>query len=255
MDDLPETSDCLTTEAFYVQRTDSPSLHFLGGPSPHAGTDCAECGREVTLTWELDLTAPEIPTTIRLGFGSLRRLPLYVCSQCNALSYRVVDDETIVCFPHVGQLEWCFEDESPHFEARAEIARQPIHLHRMPPGIDKLWVKRRYLRYRESLDDNEAAALQKYHDSLEVPPDDLDYYSQLGGDPYWIQGGLRMTCPYDGCVGRQHNGTSEVPVPMKRLAHISPPDSPGLGDSIGYFDYQFLVCPSCFSIKVQYECT
>ncbi|MDB4614381.1 hypothetical protein OAH18_01695 [bacterium] len=196
------------------------------------------------MTWDIDLTAPDIPSSLRRGYGSLQRLPLYVCSQCSVLSYQVIADDTIKCFPH-GRLEWCYDDESPHYEARVEIERQSIRLYPLPPEIDALWVKHRYLGYQETLPDDEAAALQGYFDSLEVPPDDPDDYSQLCGDPYWIQGSRIDDCPNPQCGGG---------VTTKRLAHICPPDSPGLGDSIGYFDFQFMVCPVCFSISVQYEC-
>ena len=255
MNESPEHPDWLTTEAFYVQRTNAPSPHYLGGPTQHAGADCPECGREVTLTWDLDLTAAGIPVALRQGYSSLRRLPLYVCSQCNVLSYQVIDDENIACFPHATEMDWCLGDESPHYERRAEIERQPIRLNPMPPEIDALWVRQRYLRHDRSLDDDDLARLQGYFDSLEVHPEDPDYYSQLCGDPYWIQGSGIMDCPNPECNGRQRTALSCEGIAMKRLAHISPPDSPGLGDSIGYFDYQFLACPVCFSISVQYECT
>jgi hypothetical protein len=232
-----------------------PSAHFLGGPSLHTGTECPECGREVTLTWDLDLKSPEIPAAIRNGFRSLQRLPLYVCSQCSVLSYRIVDDETIACFPHDWHLEWCEEDESPHYEARAEIERQPIHLHVIPPAIDALLRKERALGFDESLNPDEATTLQEYYESLKIDPVDRHYYSQLGGSPYWIQGPQPMACPNKQCDAWQDDEDESDIIAMKRLAHISPPDSPGLGDSIGYFDFQFLACPECFSIRVQYECT
>lgn len=246
MNESPNESDALTTEAYYVQRTTSPSPHYLGGPTQHSGSDCPECGREVTLIWDLDLTACNIPAVLRHGYRSLHRLPLYVCSQCSVLSYKVLSDDKIACLPH-GNLEWCSDDESPHYAARAEIERQPIRLCPLPPEIDAVWVKRRKQRHGESLDAIESARLQCYFDSLDVPPEDPDYYySQLCGDPYWIQGSRIGSCPNPECRGG---------VKTKRLAHICPPDSPGLGDSIGYFDFQFLVCPACFSISVQYECT
>ncbi|PHS10669.1 MAG: hypothetical protein COA78_10935 [Blastopirellula sp.] len=240
-----EESEALTTEAFYVQRTTSPSPHYLGGPTLHSGSECPECGREVTLTWDLDLTAPDIPATLKGGYGSLQRLPLYVCSQCSVLSYQVLADDKIACFPH-GDLDWCFDNESPHYETRPEIQRQPIRLYPMSPEIDALWKKHHYLYNQESLDDLESAQLQGYFDSLDVAPDDLDDYSQLCGDPYWIQRSRTSDCPNPQC---------KAGATTKRLAHISPTDSPGLGDSIGYFNFQFMACPACFSISVQYECT
>ena len=242
MSESMEESEAFTPEACYVQRTTLSTPHYLGGPTRHSGSDCPECGRQVTLTWDLDLTAPEIPSAIRKAYHSLQRLPLYVCSQCSVLSYQVLSDDQIVCFPH-GDLEWCNDDESPHYEARAEIERQHIQLSPVPQEIDALWVKR---RYHESLDDHESAKLQSYFDSLAVPPEDFVFQSQLGGDPYWIQGSRIGACPNPEC----NAGTA-----TRNCAHISPPDSPGLGDSIGYFDFQFMACPVCFSISVQYECT
>lgn len=244
MSESAEPSEALTTEACYVQLTAKPSPHFYGGPTQHSGSECPECGREVTLTWDFDLTAPDIPATLRRGYSHLQRLPLYVCSQCSVLSYRVIADDKIGCFPH-GDLEWCFEDESYHYEARPEIPRQPIRLYPMSPEIDALWAKHR--ESGGSLNDSDSATLQSYWDSLEVAPEDHDYYySQLCGDPYWIQGSCTGDCPNPEC---DQGGTT------KRLAHICPPDSPGLGDTLGYFDFQFMVCPACFSIVVQYECT
>ncbi len=246
MNDSPEESDALTTEARYVQRSTSPSPHHIGGPTQHEGSDCPECGREVTLTWDLDLTASDIPAALRQGYHSLNRLPLYVCSSCSVLSYQVVANDKIVCFPH-GDLDWLLEDESPHCDARPEIERQPIRLYPMPPEIDALWVKHRYRRSGESLDGTESAKLQGYFNSLEVAPEDPDYnYSQLCGSPYWVQDSRIGDCPNPQCRGG---------VTTKHLAHICPPDSPGLGDSMGYFDFQFMVCPVCFSIVVQYECS
>ncbi len=255
MSGFQATSDYLTQDAIYVRRFDMPSRHFLGGPSVHSGTECPECGREVTLIWDLDLNSPEIPAVIRNGFKSLRRLPLYVCSQCSVLSYRIVDDENIACWPHDRFLEACFEDESPHYEARAEIERQPIHLHPIPDPIDALWRKARGLRFGEQLSPGEAATIQAYYNSLSIEPVDPRYYSQLGGSPYWIQGPRQMPCPNNRCVAWQDEDCESEMIAMKRLAHVSPPDSPGLGDSLGYFDFQFFVCSECFSIRVQYECT
>lgn len=254
MNERSASSECLTTEAFYVQRTSTPSPHYLGGPTRHSGTNCPECEREVTLVWDLDLTAENIPAKLRQGYRGLSRLPLYVCSLCSVLSYQVLSDDKICCFPH-GDLEWCFDDESPHSEARAEIERQSILLNPMTPEIDELWVKDRSLGYGESLGGSEGEKLRAYLDSLESTPNDLHDYSQLCGSPYWVQGSQITSCPNPKCDGSQDTASSDQGIPMKRLAHICAEDSPGLGDSIGYFDFQFLVCPECFSISVQYECT
>ena len=245
----------MTTEAFYVQRSAQPSRHFLGGPSLHSGVACPECARAVTLIWDLDLDSPQMPAPIRNAFGTLRRLPLYVCSQCLVLSYRIVDDEQIACFPHDRHFDYCHYLESPHHSARVQIERQRIHLHAIPPVIDRLWCKSRSLRLDESFTVAEKMTLQNFYESLQIDPVDSHYYSQLGGSPYWIQNPREMPCPNSLCRGAMHGQDDSQKIAMKRLAHIAPTDSPGLGDSILYTDFQFLVCSECFSIRVQYECT
>ena len=96
------------------------------------------------------------------------------------------------------------------------------------------------------LTNHQEAELQDYFDSLDVAPGDPFNYSQLGGEPYWIQCSRTGDCPNPLCSGR---------VKTKHLAHICPRDTPGLGDSDAYFDYQFMICPACRSIIGQYEFT
>ena len=182
-----------------------------------------------SLTWDFDLSSPEIPAEIRSGFQSLQRLPLYVCSQCSVLSYRIVDDQNIACFPHDQQLEWCDEDESYYQEVRAEIERQPIHLHLIPPAIDELWRKTRDWEFDESLDPDGARTLQEYYESLKIDPVDPSYYSQLGGSPYWIQGPRPMACPNKQCVAWQDDEDESDIIEMKHLAHNFPTRQSGIG--------------------------
>lgn len=251
MNNSSEEADAWMQAARYVQRSNFSSTHYLGGPTQHTGSDCPECGRQVTLIWDLDLTAHDIPPVLKRAFSSLQRLPLYVCSLCNVLSYRVSTDAKIACYPHGQELDWCDSYESPHCEARAEIERQPIRLYPLPSDIDAIWAKHHYQRYGllhpASLNPDESAKLQRYLKSVEFPPEGRSrYYSQLCGNPYRRQGLEFIGCPNPSCEGD---------IEMKSLAHICPTDSPGLGDSIGFFDFQYFACPACFSISVQYECT
>jgi hypothetical protein len=226
------------------------AMHFLGGPNRLRGAKCAKCSQKLAVLWDIDLADPLIDDDVRRVFNPVVRLPLLMCWQCMALSYRIVMANSIGVFQDDRQLETLEEDESPLESAPVERPRSSFSLQRIP-SIDEALL---LLSEAVGFDDLDAPGQKRlrsfFGKSVHTP--DRETFSQLGGLPRVVQGRHQEPCPNPACPAhmREHLTSFEF---MKELAVVDRDLDETLAEI--YFQFHFTICAICFSIGAQYRCS
>ena len=229
--------------------------HTRGGPATHKGSKCPNCRKQLILLWSLDLSDPLLPDYVRNGFSPAVRLPFYFCWQCMAASYSVSSDSQIRCFPFDSSDDRLEEDETPFGEeAPREAPLQPIELERLPTTIDALLTLSGDIGYSH-LDEPAQRTLRKYYgQKIDWHPDLA--ISQVGGLPLIYQGRRDIPCPNKKCPASKLEhpyGEFVRPYLMKDLAVVHYADDPYLEQV--YFQFAYVICRVCFSLRAYYRCT
>jgi hypothetical protein len=228
-------------------------FHVAGGRACHKGSTCPHCGKRLTLLWDLGLRDPLIPDYVRKGFAPAKRLPLYICWQCVAASYRVASDERMTCFDFDSHTDPLRQGETPFRDSPDELPRRKIDFERIPSTVDALLSLENAVGL-DALDLPARKAIDKYYRKRVKSNWDLPF-SQFGGQPIIYQPHRNVVCPNPKCPASrlQHPyGELEMPYLMKEMALIHFDHEPELAKHC--FQLLYHVCGICFGIRVEYRC-
>jgi hypothetical protein len=238
----------------FSDRGNDPSRHFAGGAGSGGGAKCPECKQRLTLLWDLDLAAPELPEFVRQAFAPALRLPLYICWRCMSALYRLGGKEGIVCFPFGPATERLRGDESPFVDSPLELPRRSIRFEPIPSQIDAV-ISLEDIVGLEELDQEARKILNHYYGRIidstwEMP------FSVFGGPLMLYQGHQNKVCPNPECPANKLEhpyGELEVDYLMKEMALVHVDAEPELEKH--YFQVVYYVCCVCFSIHAEYRCS
>lgn len=217
--------------------------HFTGGVPPHSRIACGQCGKPLTLLWDIDLTDPVLPWYLIKCFWPNKRLPLYICWQCVGASYSVKSDTEIHCHSFDRSHEYCDEDETPFADAPQILPRRPLKLTPVPSAVDGIVQLCKTLGW--SRIDQDARRILNSYLQMSVLRSDVSF-SQIGGSSRKYQGDRHAECPNPKC---ELNGQDES---MRELAMIHWPEEPVLAHE--RFQLVYMVCIHCFALTGYYQC-
>lgn len=229
--------------------------HYAGGPALHQRATCPQCGRGLTLLWDLDLNDASFPEFIRAGFAPASRLPFYVCWTCMAAAYAVEGGDRITTFKFPPRTtDYCRPGESLFEDSPDELPRRRIGLERMPSTVDAAISLASNVGVQH-IDDEGRKLLDKYCAGLDRLSNDLPF-SQFGGEPRQFQGWRNHVCPNPDCPASKLEhpyADIEAQYLMKILASIYVDAEPELKK--GWYQIAYYGCRICFSMLAEYRCT
>jgi hypothetical protein len=227
--------------------------HFAGGPLLYKCGKCAQCGRKLTLLWNLDLSDSLLPAYMRDGFAPADRLPLCICWQCVAASYRVTSNDRMTCFTFDAGMDPLKEDETPFGDSPAELPLRRIAFERIPSKVDAI-LSLADIVGLDALDQDARKTIDDYFEKPVTSGWDMPF-SQFGGQPLLYQGHWNAKCPNPKCPASRIEhpyGEKVVHYLMKEMALVHFDHEPELAKAC--FQLLYYICGVCFSIRAEYRC-
>jgi hypothetical protein len=226
--------------------------HFSGGEAVHQGSVCSKCKRSLTLFWDVDLSDPQFPAFVSEAFGSIGRLPFYMCWQCLYVSYRVVAPKEVTLFRLDSYCDPLKKEESPYSDSLNVLPRRKVSFEPIPSDVEGILLLEDEVGF-DALDAKARGTLDEYYGE---PTRRYNLgISQFGGGIFPYQGRRDLPCPNRKCPASKlvspYEGVREFL--MRPLAIIDHDFEPELAKE--YFQFVYYICCLCCGIRGQYECT
>jgi hypothetical protein len=252
-----------TKQGYAVIAEDSPSTHYFGGESYHAGAICPVCKIPLLLLADLDCIALRKTEEAKL-FLELDRLPLYYCWKCCAekLSYRIRNN-SIKIFKNEGKPQG---DDFPYVNFPEKFERRSISLIPIPYEAAKL------LAVAQEIDvywlaDSDKKIIQSELENLRPAWFSKSCFNrhQMGGLLHFMQGHEYVVCPNPDCkhhqAAKKFRGTRMLELaaihndPQSGLPMIeSLEELSGQSDFNEFVQVVFWICEECLTVAVSNRC-
>jgi hypothetical protein len=240
---------------------ESDGDHWIGGTGDYRYADCPICEVPLLLLCEINCDDPQLKQAARRKFGTLNRLPLFVCMRCfSELSYVVEDDRKVrIVQTRCGRRENGppYDDYPGHFP-RVPVSLDPSVPRDLPRVIQK-WTSDPDDLRGDKLSKAERRLLEDYFGHPMFVPRYM-YHHQLGGESLCVEWDEKaFYCPNKKCSPGLWNKILKRGRPMKFLAGImnDPPGGIPLIEPLNnetrkqwnfFVSQYFQICDSCLTV-------